>query len=115
MDFVPLHINDNSLQPKKGTDNYDKLYKICPFLNYLSEKFLSLYRSSQNQAIDKLMIKFKGRSSLKHYLPEKPIKRGYKEWMRYNESVFASQFEIYRGKVSNLVERNLVESCSHLV
>lgn len=46
---------------------------------------------------------------MKHYLLEKPIKRGYKEWMRCNESVFASQFEVYTGKVSNLVERNLGE------
>ena len=53
-----FHINDNSFQPKKGSDNYDKLYKIRPFLNHLSEKFLSFFHPNKNQAIAESMMKF---------------------------------------------------------
>ena len=41
-------------------------------------------------------------------MPNKPIKRSYKVWMRCNESGYASQFEIYSGK-KEAVERNLGE------
>ncbi|GFU89460.1 piggyBac transposable element-derived protein 4 [Trichonephila clavipes] len=54
------------------------------------------------------MIKFKGRSSLKQYMPKKPIKRGYKVWMRCDSSGFACEFQIYTGKTEE-VERNLGE------
>ena len=66
-----LHLNDNSLQPKKGEKNFDKLYIFCPLLGSLSERFLSVFCPSQNQAIDELMVEFKGRSSLKQYMPKK--------------------------------------------
>ena len=102
-----LHLNDNSLQPKKGEENFDRLYKLHPFLSHLSERFLNVFHPTENQSIDELMIKFKGRSCLKQYMPKKPIKRGYKVWMRCNDNAFASQFEIYTGKTDGEVEKNL--------
>ncbi|XP_050293785.1 piggyBac transposable element-derived protein 4-like [Anthonomus grandis grandis] len=59
------------------------------------------------QAIDESMIRFKGRSSIRQYMPMKPIKRGYKVWVRSDETGFMSQFQIYTGKVSNLTEKSL--------
>ncbi|KFM77001.1 PiggyBac transposable element-derived protein 4, partial [Stegodyphus mimosarum] len=103
-----FHLNDNSLQPHRGDENFDKLYKVQPLLSHLSERFERVFRPGKCQAIDESMIKFKGRSSLKQYMPKKPIKRGYKVWMRCDESGFASQFQIYTGKVKE-VERNLGE------
>ncbi|XP_018401793.1 PREDICTED: piggyBac transposable element-derived protein 4-like [Cyphomyrmex costatus] len=44
------------------------------------------------------MIKFKGRSSLKQYMPAKPIKRGYKCWVRADSSSYVCEFQIYTGK-----------------
>ncbi|GFQ78188.1 piggyBac transposable element-derived protein 4 [Trichonephila clavata] len=49
------------------------------------------------------MIKF-----LKQYMPKKPIKRGYKVWMRCDSSGFACEFQIYTGKTEE-VEINLGE------
>lgn len=54
------------------------------------------------------MIKFKGRSSIKQYMPKKPIKRGFKVWMRCNDNGFSLQFEIYSEK-KDVVEKNLGE------
>ena len=102
-----LHLNDNSLQPKRGDDKFDKLYKIRPLIVHLSERFLSVFRPGKNQAVDESMVKFKGRSSLKQYMPKKPIKRGYKIWMRCDQSGFACQFQIYTGKINDKVEKKL--------
>lgn len=35
-------------------------------------------------------------------MPMKPIKRGYKIWVRANETGFISEFEIYTGKVESV-------------
>lgn len=104
-----IHLNDNSKQPKKGEASFDKLYKVRPLLKYLGDTFLSCYKPTKRQAVDESMIRFKGRSSLKQYMPQKPIKRGYKVWIRANENGFVSQFEIYTGKVGNTVEKCLGE------
>nr|CAH7764664.1 unnamed protein product [Callosobruchus chinensis] len=102
-----IHLNDNSVQPKPHEDNFDKLYKMRPMLDILSETFISSYKPSIHQAIDESMIKFKGRSSLRQYMPMKPIKRGYKVWIRADETGYVCQFQIYTGKVSDASEKNL--------
>jgi len=33
-----LHFNDSSLEPKRGKDNFDRLFKIRPILNYFNRK-----------------------------------------------------------------------------
>jgi hypothetical protein len=40
-------------------------------------------------------------------MPLKPIKGGYKVWIRAGESGYVHQFQIYVGKVGNDVEKNL--------
>ena len=48
------------------------------------------------------MVLFKGRSSMKQFMPKKPVKRGYKIWVRANPvTAYMSQFDIYTGKPSN--------------
>lgn len=96
-----IHLNDNSLQPKKGQPEFDKLYKVRPMLNKLSESFTKYYKPSRCQSIDESMIRFKGRCSMKQFMPLKPIKRGYKIWVRANESAFVSEFQIYTGNLYN--------------
>ncbi|XP_035226998.1 piggyBac transposable element-derived protein 4-like [Stegodyphus dumicola] len=103
-----LHLYDNVLEPKKNDVNFDRLYKVRPLLDYLSKSFLDALHPSENQSIDESIIKFKGRSTIKQYMPKKPIKRGFKVCMRCDESAFASQFKIYSGK-KEVVEKNLGE------
>lgn len=102
-----IHFADNSNMPSRDSANYDKLFKIRPVLNKLSETYSSVYKPTQNQSIDESMIKFKGRSSLKQYMPKKPIKRGYKVWTRADARGFVVQFDIYTGKVVGYTENNL--------
>lgn len=95
-----LHLNDNSVMPLRGDERYDKLYKLRPFLNSIGKTFEENFKPGQILAVDESMIKFKGRSSLKQYLPKKPIKRGYKLWVLADKSGYVIKFEIYTGKVS---------------
>jgi hypothetical protein len=105
-----IHLNDSELQPNRESPGYDKLYKVRPLLDKLSETFLLSYKPSKNQAIDESMIRFKGRSSLRQYMRLKPIKRGYKVWIRAGESGYVNQFQIYVGKVGNLQD-DVIYAC----
>lgn len=102
-----IHINDNSVQPKRGEPNYDKLYKIRPLLSKLTETFYAALNPNEFQSVDESMIKFKGRSSLRQYMPMKPTKRGYKVWIRADSTGYVSEFQIYTGKVDAGVEKKL--------
>ncbi|XP_036323860.1 piggyBac transposable element-derived protein 2-like [Rhagoletis pomonella] len=102
-----LHLNDNNLLPSRNNPDYDKLYKIRPFTEMLRESYKKNYNHTEKIAIDESMIKFKGRSCLKQYMPKKPIKRGYKVWAKCASSGYCLDFDIYSGKVGNKVETNL--------
>jgi len=99
-----LHLNDNSTAPKRGDPKYDKLYKLRQLIHKINERFQSQCLQSSSQSIDEGMIAFKGRSKLKQYMPLKPVKRGYKAWLRCDSKTgYAYQFEIYTGKSSDNV------------
>lgn len=102
-----IHLNDNNMMPKKGEIGYDKLYKIRPYLTILKYNFQKYYNPNKIIAVDESMIKFKGRSTLKQYMPKKPIKRGYKVWSLADKKGYLWNFEIYAGKVGDNVETNL--------
>lgn len=102
-----LHLNDNSLIKSRNEPGFDKLFKIRPILDILTVTFKSCYKPTRIQSIDESMIAFKGRSSIKQYMPNKPTKRGYKVWTRADAFGYVCQFEIYTGKTNNIVEKNL--------
>lgn len=102
-----LHINDNSSMPNRRDRNYDKLYKIRPYLDRLLQTYKSSYLPTRIQSIDESMICFKGFSSIKQYMPDKPICRGYKVWVRADSRGYICQFQVYEGKRNNTTEKNL--------
>lgn len=93
-----IHLNDNSLLPSRQDASYDKLYKIRPFIEQLKQNFQNYYGPTMEQAVDETMVKFKGRISFKQYMPLKPIKRGYKIWVRADLNGYVCDFDIYTGK-----------------
>lgn len=102
-----LHLNNNAEMPKRNEQSYDKLYKLRPFLFSLSESFRKCLNLHEHVAVDESMIRFKGRSSLKQYMPKKPIKRGFKVWILADESGYAWKFDIYTGKSSEGTQKDL--------
>lgn len=85
-----LHLNDNFQKPKRGTSNFDKLYKIRPFVKYVSRRAKQIF-SPRYLSIDKPMIKFKGRSGLKQYMPIKPMKRKFTNHIKPGLSVLTGK------------------------
>jgi len=84
--------------PKPPT-NAPKTNYIDEMVNCLKYTFLNTRRESPFQSLDESMMKFKGRSSFKQYMPLKPIKRGIKI-CEHCDSItgYAYDFNIYSGK-----------------
>lgn len=100
-----FHVNDNETAIPHGQVGYDKLHKVRPLIDGLNERFQHEYKHSNCQSIDESMILFKGRSTMKQYMPMKPIKRGYKVWVRADPVTgYMSQFEMYTGKPAQTEE-----------
>ena len=97
-----LHFVDNTTLPSRGQDGYNRLGKVRPIISHFEKVFLESYQPHCEQAVDEAMIPFQGRSSLKQYLPKKPVKRGIKVWVRGDShNGYFSQFEVYTGAGSN--------------
>ena len=68
-------------------------------IDMLNTHFQAECIPSSSQSIDEAMILFKGRSSMKQYMPLKPIKRGYKVWVRSDSTTgYVYMFEVCTGK-----------------
>lgn len=94
-----IHVNNNQTAVPRGNEGYDKLHKVRPLIDMVDQTFKDHYMPNQNQTVDEAMIKYKGRFSIKQYMPGKPIKRGMKVWMRCDSSSgYCHQLNIYMGK-----------------
>ena len=73
------------------------------------------------------MIPFKGRSSLKQYMPKKPVRRGIKVWALADAlNGYIANFQVYTGKQGGSTEKGLgakvvkhltapyINSCRHV-
>ena len=69
-----LHFVDNETLARRDFPSYDRLGKVRPLVNHFSDKFKEVYSPHKEVAVDEAMIKFTGRSSVKQYMPMKPIK-----------------------------------------
>lgn len=88
-----LHCNDNETQTSKSDPNYDKLHKVKPLLEVLNENVRKVYKPSSVVTVDESMIPFKGRYTLKQYMPNKPVKWGYKVWCLCDS--YTGMFTVY--------------------
>ena len=89
----PLFIDDSYVIVYCQYCRVDVLHAYSNLVHILHRSQLSRFRCTTalgkcvpsfllECAIDEAMVKYKGRSSLKQYLPMKPIKRGFKVWVR---------------------------------
>ena len=101
-----LHFVEN--QPMSTPSSSDRLWKVRPIIRAILDACGANYRPHREQAIDEAMVGFKGRSCIKQYLPKKPIKRGFKIWVRADShNGYVSQFECYTGKKGTTSEVGL--------
>lgn len=93
-----LHLSDNTEMKSPGDPDYDRLHKLRPLLTKVKQNFLNQYNPHRQVSIDEAMVGFKGRSSLKQYMPMKPMKRGYKVWCLCDSTNgYLSNFDVYTG------------------
>ena len=83
----------------RGEAGYDRFHKLRPVIDALKSRLKEVYIPSSVMAVDESMVPFKGCSSMKQYMPKKPVKRGYKVWfLAESRTGFVSQFDIYSGR-----------------
>ena len=64
----------------------------------LRANFLHQFKPSRENSIDEAMVGFKGRSSIKQYMPMKPTKGSYKVWCRCDaKTEYICDFHLYTG------------------
>lgn len=95
-----LHFNNNENFKPRGTDGYDKLFKVRPLLDKIRERLL-LVPKEEYLAVDEQIIPTKCRHEIKQYNPAKPHKWGYKNQVLSGVSGFSYDFDIFAGDQSN--------------
>ena len=97
--------------PKRGEDGYDKIICIRRVLEMFRSACMSNWRLGQCVAVDEAMIKMKGLSPLRTYMPNKPVKYGYKVWcLCCSTTGYLYNFDVYQGKVTKETEVGLGKS-----
>ena len=105
-----MHFSDN-----ENVDKDDRLSKIRPVLDLVTDKYLQCYESNREVSIDEVMLKFKGRLFWKQYMPKEPSKWGIKLWALCDSHTgYLMKFEVYTGKskepVTGGLSSNVVNS-----
>ena len=63
-------------------DRKDKGYKVRPLITHFNQSFSKCVSNDVIQSVDEHMVKFKGWSSMKQYIKNKPIKYSFKFYYR---------------------------------
>ncbi|XP_067138764.1 piggyBac transposable element-derived protein 4-like [Centruroides vittatus] len=107
-DRFMLVISKLYFAPPEKPANATKTYYVDELISCLKYTFSKCREDSQFQSIDESMTKFKGRSSLKQYMPLKPIKRGIKLWLRCDsDSGYTYDINVYSGKDSPVADKSV--------
>ena len=81
------------------TRSEDKAAKIRPLIEHFNNVYQNNAQIVSHQSIDEHMVKFKGNHSMKQYIKNKPIKWGFKMWMRCDAVTgYLYKYDIYTGK-----------------
>ena len=98
-----IHFADNhkEFSPKEN-EEYDRAWKLRPLFDHLGKHFQDMLQPEAHQSIDEHMCKFKGKSIMRQYMKNKPIKWGFKFWFRCGaKSGYLYEFDMYLGKKGN--------------
>ena len=92
-----LHFNDND-----ANDGTDRLFKLRPVIDTLTENFKTVYVPSQDVTTDESLWKFKGRLKFKQYNPSKRARFGIKVYKTCQSTGGAAgytwNFKVYTGQ-----------------
>lgn len=98
-----LHFADNTQMQPKDHPDYDVLYKIRPIVKHFNNRFGTI-PMIQPVPVDEMMCSTKmSKTNLKQYMPNKPHKWGFKFFVLCDVNGFCHTFEIYTGKLSQVI------------
>jgi hypothetical protein len=83
--------------PDPAPPQRDPLPHIQSLAETLNQSFAAHYSPASSLTLDETMVAFKGRSSIKQYIPSKPHKWGYKIYSLASDD-YLLHFEVYEGK-----------------
>ena len=72
-----FHLADSSHEPRRGTNDFDPLYKVCPWLSALLSNSQEMFKPGQNVSIDEMDVSFKGWSAYKSRIKFKRAGDGF--------------------------------------
>ena len=98
-----IHFPDNHKElPRKESEEYDRACKLRPLFDHLGKYFQGMLQPEGYQSIDEHMCKFTGKSIMRQYMKNKPIKWGFKFWFCCGaKSGYLYEFDMYLGKKGN--------------
>ena len=98
-----IHFVDNREElPPKKSEEYDRAWELRPYFGHLGKHFQDILQPEAHQSIDEHMCKFKGKSIMRQYMKNKPIKWDFKFWFRCRPtSSYLHEFNMYLGKKGN--------------
>ena len=102
-----LHFNGNKLASPCTSQDHNKLHKIELVIEFFNARFNEVAFPETNEAVDEMMIPFKGKHSVKMYMTKKPVKWGYKLWCRAGISGYVYEFEILGGRGTKGTSENI--------
>lgn len=89
-----LHFTNNEV-----VDKNDRMCKLRSIIDYLNEKFESIYTAEEYVSLDESLMKYKGRMSYKQYNPSKRARFGVKFYkLCESKSGYCIKFKIYTGQ-----------------
>ena len=95
-----LHFCNNEEAPTRDDPNYDRAFKIRHVINHINAAFQKCREPEKQQSINERMVKFKGHNIMRQYVKTKPVKWGFKLWMRCgSKSGYTYEMDVYTGKV----------------
>ena len=94
-----IHFADNSLYDPKDP-NRDRLYKVHPIVEFMVNKFKSVFVPSKFISIDEELSLWKGRLIFKQYIPNKRARFGIKMFSLCEDSGYLWNSFVYLRKNS---------------
>lgn len=95
-----IHVSDNLKKDESGNKD-NKLYKIQPVLEHVRNNCIKI-EPEREHSIDEQIIPAKTKySGIRQYNPKKPVKWGFKNFVRAGSSGIMYDFFLYTGKVKD--------------
>ncbi|KTG35826.1 hypothetical protein cypCar_00003561 [Cyprinus carpio] len=90
---------DKENDKKKGTNEYDRLFRVKPLMDTIRLACKTIYHPRRNLAVDERMVACKASTGMTQYMKAKPTKWGFKLFVLADSSNgYTVDFSVYTGK-----------------